>query len=406
MTEATKAGPKELPSVLSIKRSLNLTDAQMRSSTHEATGDDLFIAFKRAQQVDCFEHGQRITAAFSSDKSAGNSEKGEESRNLAYGEMSMLPGDSDTLLVQFSGSFLPTATRTEQCDSQQWSEALSVSVPVLLNKAGRYVASCYAYHLCSGIFLWRNREDAESVTVAIQYGDGKQVYVSEALELPMHAVQHGGLDGAANYISFGPSIKGFEAFAEDVRRAISGEIVNSVGVPQGLHFTVVAKCKMKRRQLVHPSQRYMPVKQKVGKMEIGRVFYKIGANPGMTYAKIGNALRRFDRSHEHEKFASDILPTEPNGGSLTRGINLRGPKNGFYGYMLSVLALGAESVEAVTKKVAALTEDEAGYILGVLVRGGVFVQEGNKAKKKGKEIEKLESSTTDTDITDSDLTGE
>lgn len=407
-----------LPATLSWKRSVSVTDARLTcidSSQH--SDGSLFFRLKYSSPIEVRQQGQRTTASYSERaKNSKNIVKGDDSRNLAYGDQAMLPDGMDTLLVSFSGAVLPVAEMLAQCDDSVVADHLVKDiVPALVGRAVRHVASCYAYNICAGNFLWRNREDALSVRIEVEYGvpgntSMGHVVVANAKSMPKHPVvtadpASSGRQVNHHYKAYVSKIQGFSEFSDFLAKAFAGQMQDSEsGVSASpCVFRVVAACTLLPMAHVWPSQLYLPGGQKVksSKQTISRVFYKIGENARMTSVKIGNALRQYDCSHNSPDCKDSIIAIEPKGGSLTTGLNLRNETNSFYARVKTMLAFSAgQNPSAGMNKQAVsnwlnqdVSEEEAGYILGVFIRGGVF---GEKAKP---EPEKDEKSSTSAETT-------
>lgn len=409
-----------LPATLSWKRAVTVTDARLTCiDSSQQQAEDLFSRLKNSSPIDLRQQGQRTTASYSERaKTSKNSVKGEDSRNLTYGDEAMLPDGMDTLLVSFSGAVLPVSEMLAQCDDSFVAGRLvGEIVPSLLDKAVEHVANCYAYNICSGNFLWRNREDALSVRIEVEYGTPEnthmgRVVVANAKHMPKHPVitadpNATGIQANHHYKTYGKKIQGFSEFSDFLAKAFSGQLQereSGISAAPAV-FRVVAACTMLPLAHVWPSQLYLPGAQKVPKTEqpISRIFYKIGETPRMTSVKIGNALRQYDCSHNNSDCSDSIIAIEPKGGSLMTGLNLRSENNSFYSYLKKMLS----QVDEQNPKQAILnwlnqkvSEEEAGYILGVFIRGGVF---GEKAKS---EAGKDEKSSTDNSETTSGAVGE
>lgn len=344
--------PDALPSVLAFRRCLEIGDAAMRAV--KLDGESM-------SNINVYEHGKRTTAAYNESKDPGKAnDKGDDSRNLVYGCEAKLPSDCETLAVDFRLTVLPINTDPDSCDKPEWMAALSSKLQELrggteLAAIGRY----YAYNLANGSWLWRNRDVAESVQINIRFGD-EDLRINEALDLALRPVLPLGAAGEDPHVS----ASSIDALADAIAGALAG-----VRAPLALH--VGARVKLFPGQAVWPSQLYIPGKPQA-KQNPGfpqRQFFMLNeTTPAISAEKIGNALRTYDRTHGDSRFPEAIIPVEPKGGSLKLGVNLRSNRTGVENTAFALLP----RLVNISGNCAPLSEDEKRYLLGCLIRGGLY----------------------------------
>jgi len=154
---------------------------------------------------------------------------------------------------------------------------------------------------------------------------------------------------------------------EEILKTLKGE--NKI-----LNIEIKGEFKIQKGGFVFPSQLFLPEKPKVGKNEISRNYFIIH-NPfsdkkqvGITSEKINNALRRYDivKDGEEEK----IIAIEPSGSDMTTKKSFRGK-----GKRLNELYL-----KLVYENYEDLTPNDKIFIIGCLIRGGLFNEASDKTK--------------------------
>lgn len=341
----TKTDPNALPTVLSFRRSLELSDAVMKA-----------VGPKGDCPVSVYKHGKRTTAAYEEAKDAGKAnKKGDDSRNLVYGYDARLPMDCDTLKVDFNITVLPIGTDPDSCDKPEWMTALGGRIADLRESSElSTLARCYAFNLVNGSWLWRNRDVANGIRVEVQFDD-QTLVIDEALDLSLRPVLPLGAEGEDPHMA----LRAIDGLAEAITGALTGK-------RKPLVVQVIAAVKLFGGQTVWPSQLYVPEKRKEGGIQVGREFFMGDKDtPLISKEKLGNALRTFDRDHGDTRYPDAIIPIEPNGGSLKFGVNLR--KKG----VNTAFALLPRFVN-LTGDQKPLTAAERRYLLGCLIRGGVY----------------------------------
>jgi CRISPR-associated protein Csy3 len=359
-----------LPAVLSFRRAFEITDCVLGAM--QGLGPESKVA-----SIQIYDHGKRTTASYEGRKETGEANrKGDDSRNLVFGEEAKLPAGYDVLTARFSMRVMPIHVEPDSCDDTEWFGRLKSSIELArTSDATRLLARYYAYNIANASWLWRNRDVADSVRVEVRFGHRSLdhlMVIDDALDLHLRPVLARTQSGTDPH----ESCREIDTFAQAIHEVLSGQAAS-------LRITVTAYAAMLPGQSVWPSQLYTPVKQKVtDKISKGRQFFQVGgsdgddveSNPAITAEKVGNALRTFDRDHGSERFADAIIPIEPNGGALRLGVNLRGPGNRFYDHLKNFAAPQADS-----EPHGMLTDDQMLYVLGCIVRGGVY---GSSSKEE------------------------
>lgn len=336
----------DFPSVLSFQRALEISDARLRATSSNDRSID--------KAVRIYAQGKRTTASYESSKKPGEQRKGDDSRNLAYGEDAKLPPDCDVLTICFAVRLTGIRQAPDACDSSEYFNRLPENIEQLTeSKALEDVARYIAYNLMSASWAWRNRDVSDGVRVTVELPDGQTRTVDDALELPAHPTSYDGQHPA-------DALGGDHA---TMLADIAGHVKRGLETLEGAAPTlkVRGEFQMFPGQAVWPSQLYIP-RRKNEKRELSREFFRLDEDAAMTAEKIGNALRTYDVWHASPEYPTAVIPVEPNGGWLRTGLNLRvaARNNRFYDYLPRL------------KDGDAFDHEESVYILGCLTRGGVF----------------------------------
>lgn len=256
-------------------------------------------------------------------------------------------------------------------------------------EAVQHIARCSAYSMVTGLWLWRNRDDADDITIEISYGDyatpeekWTRFCVSGVKQWPKYPVVTPAQrlaqmpDPVTEVPLEGKDLADFDAFAAALAKAFlaGGPAPGSkspLPLTPPLHVKVVAHAKMFPGQPMWPSQRYLPKREtiptdKEGEVQpVSRLFLRIHGHPelpAISSQKVMNALRTYDNMHGNPLFPHEIVPVEPNGSSLRLGMNLRedADKNSYWDVLLRWIGCNV------------LSRDDYIYLMGCFIRGGVF----------------------------------
>lgn len=343
-------------SSIAYRRSLELTDAVMFAK--DSVGGN-------TRDIIQGPHGQRAPKAYS-EQAAGKREENADTpnsgANLIYGDKARIPLDCDTLVVAFNALFISNIRTPESNGRLDVMNAMNAFIQAIeggdvFERVGRY----YAYNICSGAWLWRNRDVSRAISISVDVttNDGSErVQVDNALK----RVRYPRVVGAT-YDVDDPQVEALGAY---IAKALRGETNHA-------YLRVRAECLMAPGQEVWPSQLYVPgkpAKVNNSETEYGRQLHRFDGCSAMTAEKIGNALRTYDNSHRDSEYDGLVIPVEPNGSVLSLMMDLRKKerKNRFHDYLDSI----TEHVENQRDPLDGIDADEQVYILGCLVRGGLF----------------------------------
>jgi len=260
-----------------------------------------------------------------------------------------LPFDVDTLKVSWTLRVLGNLKQSSACNDPDYDEQLSKLIESYA-KEHQFddLAKRYAINIANGRFLWRNRVGAEEVKILV-YLEGEK----DPLE----------------FSAYDFKLSDFDSNDSSVNK-LANVIKQGLGDNTGEKFTfikVVAFSKLGNGQQVYPSQ-----DMNMEKSEKGKVLYKLNADneiAAMHSQKIGNAIRTIDNWHSQADKSGPIA-IEPYGSVTVRGQAYRPLNNGSFYKVLENWMNDKEP-----------TDSEKHYMIGTLIRGGVFSGE-KKDKNK------------------------
>lgn len=325
--------------------------------------------------VDIELKGQRMAKAHQNEKG----EKVKDTNNIAAMEVAKVSAPDGIVEAHLTVRFDPLRLTPDACNNPEWYTKLPKKLAALVSKERlQAVGSYFAFNICNGSWLWRNRELSEKIGVlatarfsgepdstkvaGIGYGLDEMFKATDLRLYPVSPDEEPhAITSPAEVAHLG------ELIAEALTPISDG------GKGKSLHLHVIAKLQMEQGQTFYPSQLFEPVPEMIGKSTIGRKFARTlgGDKPIITGEKAWNAIRRWDAWHNHPMFKDTIAAIEPKGGLLDAHIDLRtkSAHNTIYDYILRVW----EDAEGFNDK-------EACYIIGMLIRGGVFA--GDKKEKE------------------------
>jgi CRISPR-associated protein Csy3 len=275
-----------------------------------------------------------------------------ENPNLQTVDVAALPMDADTLKIMFTLKVLGGAGMPSACNSAEYQSKLVSAVQSYANKFEfSELANRYAANVANGRFLWRNRIGAEQIEVnasQIKNGVIHQTWQFDALSLSTRNFDaHAGGKGPYNEL------------AKCIKVGLNGKDYTLI--------EVTAFVRVGGGQEVYPSQELILDK---GDGKKSKTLYAVNGIAGMHSQKISNAIRTIDTWYSDEPTTGPI-PIETYGAVTALGRAFRPPaqKNDFYTLFDSWILKDAQ-----------LTESQQHYVMGVLVRGGVFGEAEKEAK--------------------------
>jgi CRISPR-associated protein Csy3 len=370
---------KKLPGLLAFQRGHVVSDALMFSRM--ADGSE--------KPVPVIRHGIRGTQNIN--EGAGNENPTRDIPNIQQTESAKVDVEAEALIVRFSLSMLDMGDALHSCSAADKAEGRNMrsSVEDFIERAkqsdGLYnVALRYARNIANGRWLWRNRQLASSIDIAVTRRNGDAVATFNALALPLN--------------KFDSPTEQEHALAKELANQMRGESVDGLTVTATLGLRIGGSVE------VFPSQNYA---EKVD--GFSRPLYKIGHAEPLTYGimqdtrrmgqaalrdqKIFNAIRTIDTWYPD--FADMGLPisVEPLGASLAHQEFYRKGKQSAFELFKRLVQIDPNS-------------DEGMFCIASLDRGGVYgetdkaVKAQNAKAAKDAQVDAAANEATDVENTE------
>ncbi|MGP5209217.1 type I-F CRISPR-associated protein Csy3 [Psychrobacter alimentarius] len=332
-------------SVLAFERNLDLSDAYLWQTNSQASGDNIVVSpvvIKEKSVRGTISN--RLKNAITNDPAKLDAET--EKANLQKVDSASLDENNDTLIARFSLKVLPFTGKPNVCNNQDYQQALEQVVTDYIDNQGLdELARRYAINVLNARWLWRNRVGTESIKVTVKCNEQTLT-----------------IDDAKTY-----NLKSFENDDANITQ-VADWIKSGLNGSAFIILYVEAHAVIGYGQEVYPSQELILDTGSKKSKVLYRVSDKKGAedNAGMHSQKISNAIRTIDTWYPDAQFPIAI---EPYGAVTTLGTAFRQPKAKMDFYTLFdkwVLESDAPDVE------------QQHYVMGVLIRGGVFGASGKE----------------------------
>lgn len=330
-----------IASVLAFEKKLVPSDGYMFGTRWDAR--DQQTALKLTEKSVRGTISNRLKPAVKNDPAKLNAEV--EKANLQTVDVCALEPEQDTLKLHFTLKVLGGLAQPSACNNAFFKQTYSEAVKGYIEKHGfNELAKRYATNLANARFLWRNRVGAEEIEVQIKVSNKgtEQSWTFDATQISTRHFEHNN-DQINN-------------FAERIANVLASE-------SDFLMLEINCYAKVGKAQEVYPSEELVLDK---GKGKKSKILYAVKDNAAMHSQKIGNALRSIDTWYPEfndEIATAGPIAIEPYGAVTNLGKAFRTPKEkqDFYTHF-DKWARG----EALER------EEDAHYVMAVLVRGGVF----------------------------------
>ena len=291
-------------------------------------------------------------------------------------DICQLPHNASDLVIEFSLKYLPKSLTPHSCNKADWIVLLEEMAQLYAKKGGYlYQAYCQMDALFQGLPFWRNN-DGESMTLQI-------INISDKI-LPHY--QFTGLPCSGGDLT-ATNKNQFDGLIKNIEQALRG--VRSV-----LRLRVIASLEKGMLEEVHPSEQFIekiPEGKKAHLHRLGKyqktrhyAFYQLGAiRQAMLHnTKIGAGLRP-DRWNQAEK----EIPLSVYGldGKEHQAIRGRGTNQDFYSLIKNIeeyITLLHQFEGTMLSDTSVRDMADIHFIMGNLLKGGVFNKESTKSKKK------------------------
>lgn len=254
-----------------------------------------------------------------------------------------LPVSDDTLVLNYTIKFLPGAEIPSACNEPEHFSLIKEMGQRYIEKYGyRELARRYAMNIANGRFLWRNRVGAEQIEIIVKDNKSNMTWAFNAYDFALKDFDKG------------------SELVEDLSSLIADALA---GKRAFLLLNVEAYVKLGKGQEVYPSEELVLDKEKSNK---SKILYEKSSIAAMHSQKIGNAIRTIDTWYPAYGEDNEMpIAIEPYGAVTNLGKAFRTPKEEKDFYTLFDKYSSGNLFE---------NEEDAHYVMAVLVRGGVFGQ--------------------------------
>lgn len=331
------------PSVLAFERVLDVSDAFFwQKNSQDAENKKSLVTVQEKSVRGTISN--RLKNAVANDPTKLDAET--QKPNLQTVDSSSLDENNDTLMASFTCKVLPFTGKPNVCNNQDYQQALLAVVKDYQQTQGvKVLAKRYAINIANARWLWRNRVGAEKITVTVT--------------LDKESLTFNAKDFALN--DFNSADKNLAQLANWIEQGLMGE--------KFVILAVKAEAQVGYGQEVYPSQELI--------LDTGskksKVLYRVGDisknHAGMHSQKISNAIRTIDTWYPEYEDNHFPIAIEPYGAVTTLGKAFRQPKQGkdFYS-LFDKWVLKGETPDV----------NQQHYVMGVLIRGGVFGESGKE----------------------------
>ena len=332
-------------SVLAFERNLDVSDAylwQTDSQAADKTASPSPVVIKEKSVRGTISN--RLKNAITNDPAKLDAET--EKANLQKVDSASLDENNDTLVARFSMKVLPFTGKPNVCNDQDYQYALEQVVTDYIDSQGvDELARRYAINVLNARWLWRNRVGTESIKVTVKC-NGKTITIDDAKAY-----------GLKDFNSDDTNIK---QVADWIQAGLNGA--------EFIILYIEAHAVIGYGQEVYPSQELILDTGSKKSKVLYRVSDRKGSedNAGMHSQKVSNAIRTVDDWYPDAQFP---IAVEPYGAVTTLGTAFRQPKAKMDFYTIFdnwVLKGDAPDIE------------QQHYVMGVLIRGGVFGASGKE----------------------------
>lgn len=344
---------KDIATVLAFEKKLVPSDGMMYGTTWDGRKESNNIKpLKRGEQLrEKSVRGtisNRLKAAIKNDPLKLNAEV--EKPNLQTVDSCSLGEDQDTLGLKFTLKILSNIQQPSACNHKEFNQKYTAIANDYIQSEGfSELAKRYATNLANARFLWRNRVGVDNLEVNISLLGTEKSWTFDAQQISIR--------------EFDQSNPEIQALADEIAVALKGG-------KDFILLDITAFAKVGKAQDVYPSEELVLDKSNNAKGGKSKVLYSVNDIAAMHSQKIGNAIRCVDTWYpDYDPQSTGPIALEPYGAVTNLGVAYRNPKNKTDFFTLFdkwVLEGGLDNL------------NDKHYVMGVLVRGGVFGESGKE----------------------------
>ncbi len=377
MATSTKK-EKNLPSLLSFERKLELSDALMFSGSFDDTDkknteierDDKGNVIKSKVHWQPIEIRTRKNRGTISSHGASEKDMLKPNPKFSDNDGANLCANNNTLKISFSMRIIGNLGKPFACNKPDFEKSITKKIDQDKNEVVKTLAFRYAYNIANGRFLWRNRVGAEQVIIKVECKSNNNE--NETL----------------TFNGYDFSLSNFDKNKEHVDLQKLTQVIQqgllATGDDQFSFITVQAFVKLIDGQQVFPSE----------EMNMGDTKKTLAKREGCAAihdVKIGNAIKTIDtwygdtvmmatgiKNSPTDKISIEgeekkPIAIEPFGSVTQRGSAFRFEKVDLYSLMVNWVNENDE-----TKQNEILSFEDKCYVTACLIRGGVFSRKSTK----------------------------
>jgi len=343
------AKKNDIATVLAFEKKLVPSDGMMYGTTWETRYDRETIKPLTLREKSVRGTiSNRLKAAVKNDPLKLNAEV--EKPNLQTVDSCALNEDQDTLVLKFTLKVLSNIQQPSACNHQDFNEKYTAMTTHYIESEGfKELAKRYATNVANARFLWRNRVGVENLEVKVALMGTDKVWTFDAKTISIRDFENND-----------PKI---QELANEIASALSGE-------KDFILLDIIAFAQVGNAQDVYPSEELVLDKSSNAKGSKSKVLYSVNEIAAMHSQKIGNAIRCIDTWYpDYDAKTTGPIALEPYGAVTNLGIAYRNPKAKSDFFTLFDRWVLEGDLETVNDK---------HYVMGVLVRGGVFGESGKE----------------------------
>ncbi len=270
-----------------------------------------------------------------------------ENPNLQKVDSASLDLQHDTLKLRFTLKFLSGVQYPSACNNEAHYKRIGNMVRSYIDTYGfKEVAKRYALNIANGRFLWRNRVGAEKLEIVVRNQENQKTWTFNGYEYALNTFEN------------------TDAQVEELAACIADALC---GKTPYFFIEITAYALLGNGQEVYPSEELVLDKNDNTNKK-SKILYQVHGIAAMHSQKINNALRTIDTWYPEYEETGRAIAIEPYGAVTTIGRGYRSPKEkkDFY-TLFDKYSQGDEPFAS---------QDEADYVMAMLVRGGVFGESG------------------------------
>jgi len=341
---------KDIATVLAFEKKIVPSDGLLYGTSWESRNDPAtHKPLKLREKSVRGTISNRLKATIKGDPLKLNAEV--EKPNLQTVDSCSLAEDQDTLILKFTLKVLSNIQQPSACNHREFNQKYkTIAEDYIEEQEFKELARRYATNLANGRYLWRNRVGVENLEVNIKLVGTDIAWTFDAKKINLRDFDH--------------QDQQIQSLANEIAAALSGK-------KDYILLDIEAHAQVGKAQDVYPSEELVLDKSNNAKGGKSKVLYSVDQTAAMHSQKIGNAIRCIDTWYpDYDPESIGPIALEPYGAVTNLGIAYRNPKAKSDFFTLFDKWVLEGELEDINDK---------HYVMGVLVRGGVFGESGKES---------------------------